>query len=198
MIPVCYRKEPPLLALGWVQVGILIDPSARIHDSVVSWFLSVASTFQPHRLGMYRYVCPVIDVMPPDLLNPQLSHLSVSVIRKFSEVFPHDLPGVPLEREIDFSIDIITDTRPTSIPPYRMALAELEELKEQLKDLLDKGFIRPSVSHWGATILFVRKKDGSLSIVTTREHPLAVTGIFDLSEVLYKPLAFLIAFIIEK
>ncbi|KAH0709554.1 hypothetical protein KY284_010981 [Solanum tuberosum] len=87
---------------------------------------------------------------------------SISVVKEFPEVFPDDLPGVPPEREIDFSIDILPDTRPISIPPYRMAPAELKELKEQLKDLLDKGFIRPSVSPWGAPVLFVRKKDGSL------------------------------------
>ena len=80
----------------------------------------------------------------------------------FPQVFSDDLPGVPPERETDFSIDILPDTRPISIPPYKMAPAELKELKEQLKDLLDKGFIRPSVSPWGAPVLFVRKKDGSL------------------------------------
>ena len=65
-------------------------------------------------------------------------------------------------REIDFGIDVFLDTHPISIPPYRMAPIELKELKEQLKDLLDKGFIRPSVSPWGAPVLFVRKKDSSL------------------------------------
>ncbi|KAH0776482.1 hypothetical protein KY290_007893 [Solanum tuberosum] len=72
--------------------------------------------------------------------------------KEFSEVFPDDLLGVPLEREIDFGIDVLLHTRPISIPPYRMAPAELKELKEQLKDLLEKGFIRPSVSPWGALI----------------------------------------------
>ncbi|XP_070049519.1 uncharacterized protein [Nicotiana tomentosiformis] len=70
--------------------------------------------------------------------------------------------GIPAEREIDFAIDLLPDAQPISIPPYRMAPTELRELKEQLKDLLDKGFIRPSTSLWGAPVLFVRKKDGSL------------------------------------
>ncbi|WMV54832.1 hypothetical protein MTR67_048217 [Solanum verrucosum] len=64
-----------------------------------------------------------------------------------------DLLGVPPEREIDFGIDLLPDTQPISIPHYRMAPAELKELKEQLKDLLDKGFIRPSISPWGAPVL---------------------------------------------
>ncbi|WMV24573.1 hypothetical protein MTR67_017958 [Solanum verrucosum] len=64
--------------------------------------------------------------------------------------------------EIDFGIDLLPDTQPISIPPYRIAPTELKELKEQLKDLLDKGFIRPSISQWGASVFFVKKKDGSL------------------------------------
>ena len=68
---------------------------------------------------------------------------------------------VPPEREINFRIDLLPDTQHISIPPYRMAPAERKELKVQLKDLLDKSFIRPSISPWGAPVLFVRKKDSS-------------------------------------
>ncbi|WMV50989.1 hypothetical protein MTR67_044374 [Solanum verrucosum] len=87
---------------------------------------------------------------------------SVSVVNEFSEVFPDDLSSIPPKREIDFGIDLLSDTQPISIPPYYMALTKLKELKEQLKDFLDKGFIRPSMFPWVAPILFVRKKDGSL------------------------------------
>ncbi|KAH0636777.1 hypothetical protein KY285_037732 [Solanum tuberosum] len=80
----------------------------------------------------------------------------------FKEVFPTDLPGMPPYRDIDFCIDLETDTRLISIPPYHMALAELRELKAQIQELLDKGFIRPSVSKWGAPVLFVKKKKGSM------------------------------------
>ncbi|XP_070047480.1 uncharacterized protein [Nicotiana tomentosiformis] len=66
---------------------------------------------------------------------------------------------MPKDREIDFGIDMMPDTQPISIPPYRVGPTELKELKEQLRDLLEKGFIRPSVSPWGAPVLFVRKKD---------------------------------------
>ena len=72
------------------------------------------------------------------------------------------MPGLPPDRDIDFCIDVEPDTQPISIPPYRMAPSELKELKEQLQDLLSKGFIRPSVSPWGAPVLFVKKKDGSM------------------------------------
>ncbi|XP_009791291.2 uncharacterized protein [Nicotiana sylvestris] len=99
-------------------------------------------------------------VAPRDAQIPTLQ--LVPIVNKFPEVFPEDLPGIPPDREIDFGIDLLPGTKPISIPPYRMAPVELKELKVQLKDLLDKGFIRPSVSPWGALVLFVRKKDGSL------------------------------------
>ncbi|XP_015160207.1 uncharacterized protein [Solanum tuberosum] len=87
---------------------------------------------------------------------------SIPIMNEFPMVFLDDLPGIPLERVIDFAIDLFPDMQHLSIPPYRMTTTELRELKEQLKDLLDKGFIRPSTSPWGAPMLFVRKKDGSL------------------------------------
>ncbi|KAH0652758.1 hypothetical protein KY289_030436 [Solanum tuberosum] len=78
------------------------------------------------------------------------------------EVFLNDLPSMPPDRDIDFYIDLELGTRPISIPPYRMAPAELRELKAQIQELLDKGFILPSASPWGAPILFAKKKDGSM------------------------------------
>ncbi|KAH0644793.1 hypothetical protein KY284_032677 [Solanum tuberosum] len=76
--------------------------------------------------------------------------------------FPDYLPRVSPEREINFGLDLVPETQPILIPPYRMALAELKELKELLKDLLNKGFIRPSIFPWGSPVLFVKKKDCSL------------------------------------
>ena len=82
---------------------------------------------------------------------------SVSIVHEFLDVFPAELPGMPPGRGIDFCIDLEPGTRPISIPPYRMAPAELRELKAQLQELLSKGFIRPSASPWGAPVLFVKK-----------------------------------------
>ena len=70
---------------------------------------------------------------------------SVPVVNEFIDVFPEELPGLPPEREVEFGIDLIPGTQPISIPPYRMAPVELKELKKHLKDLFDKGFIRPNV-----------------------------------------------------
>ena len=85
-------------------------------------------------------------------------------VREFPNVFPEDFPGLPPVREIDFSIELLPGTMPISQAPYRMAPAELKELKTQLQKLVDKGFIRPSMSPWGAPVLFVKKKDGTMRL----------------------------------
>ncbi|XP_012468833.1 uncharacterized protein LOC105786907 [Gossypium raimondii] len=85
-------------------------------------------------------------------------------LRCQSDVFPEELLGLPPKCKVEFVIDLILGTTPISIPPYRMTQTELKELKEQLQELLDKVFIRPRVSPWGAPVLFVKKKDGSLRL----------------------------------
>ncbi|XP_070002914.1 uncharacterized protein [Nicotiana sylvestris] len=87
---------------------------------------------------------------------------SIMVVRDFPNVFPVDLPGMPPNKDIDFGIDFLLGTQPISIPLYCMASPELKELKEQLQELLDIGFERPNVSPWGAPVLFIKKKDGSM------------------------------------
>ncbi|XP_078179644.1 uncharacterized protein LOC144573769 [Carex rostrata] len=89
---------------------------------------------------------------------------SVPIVREFSDIFPEELPGMPPDREVEFCIELQPGTTPVARAPYCMAPAELRELKTQLEDLLEKGFIRPSTSPWGAPVLFVRKKDGSLRL----------------------------------
>ena len=77
------------------------------------------------------------------------------MIREFPDVFPEELPGVPPKREVDLSIEVVQRMTPISRAPYRMAPTELKELKTQLQELLDKGFVRPSVSPWSALVLFI-------------------------------------------
>ncbi|GJU00243.1 putative reverse transcriptase domain-containing protein [Tanacetum coccineum] len=85
----------------------------------------------------------------------------VPIIRDFLEVFPEDLSGLPPARPVEFQIDLIPGAAPVARAPYRLAPSEMKELSEQLQELSDKGFIRPSSSPWGAPVLFVKKKDGS-------------------------------------
>nr|AXI69408.1 Reverse Transcriptase [Olea europaea subsp. europaea] len=86
----------------------------------------------------------------------------VPIVREFVDVFPEDLSGIPPDRQVEFTIDLILGAAPVSKAPYRMAPKELQELKKQLQELLDMDFIWPSVSRWGALVLFVKKKDGSM------------------------------------
>ncbi|XP_070007930.1 uncharacterized protein [Nicotiana sylvestris] len=101
-------------------------------------------------------------VMPGLLKSPTID--SVPVVREFADVFPSTLPGMPRDRDIDFCIDLAPGTQPISIPQYRMAPKELKELKGQLEELLAKGFVSPNVSPWGAPVLFVKKKDGTMQM----------------------------------
>ncbi|XP_052736651.1 uncharacterized protein LOC128197860 [Vigna angularis] len=84
-----------------------------------------------------------------------------TVVDEFQDVFPEEIPGLPPMREVEFTIDLVTTAAPISVQPYRMAPAELVELKKQIEELMEKQFIRPSVSPWGAPVLLVKKKDGS-------------------------------------
>ena len=97
-----------------------------------------------------------------DSKRGQIELENILVVKDFSDVFLEELLGIPPVREVDLSIEILLGTIPTSRAPYRMAPIELKELKIQLQELLDKGFIRPSVSPWGAPVLFVKKKDSTL------------------------------------
>ncbi|GJW63224.1 putative reverse transcriptase domain-containing protein [Tanacetum coccineum] len=86
----------------------------------------------------------------------------VPIVKNFPEVFPEDLPGLPPTRQVEFHIDLVPGAAPVARAPYRLAPSEMKELADQLQELSDKGFIRPSSSPWGAPVLFVKKKDGSL------------------------------------
>ncbi|WRX29424.1 Reverse transcriptase domain - like 10 [Theobroma cacao] len=150
----CYHKL--------VRFDFPSEPSFSIQgdwSNAPTNLISVISARRLLRQGCIGYLAVVRDTkaMVGNVIQ-------VSVVKEFVDVFPEELPGLPPEREIEFCIDLIPDTRPISIPPYRMAPVELKELKDQLEDLLDKGFIRPSVSPWGAPVLFVKKKDGSLRL----------------------------------
>jgi hypothetical protein len=86
----------------------------------------------------------------------------IPVVCEFLDVFPEDLPGLPPERDVEFVIELKPGTAPISRRSYRMPPNELAELKIQLQDLLNKGFIRPSSSSWGCPAIFFKKKDQTL------------------------------------
>jgi hypothetical protein len=85
----------------------------------------------------------------------------VPVVKEYPDVFPEELPGMPPDRDVEFIIDLLPRTRPIAKRPYKMDIEELNELKKQLKEQLDKCFIQQSSSSWGAPVLFVENKDSS-------------------------------------
>ena len=86
------------------------------------------------------------------------------VVCEYEDVFLDELPGFPSQQVVDFCIELNPGTSPISMTPHRMAPIELQELRVQLQELLDKGFIRPSTSPWGAPVLFAKKKDRTLRL----------------------------------
>jgi hypothetical protein len=89
------------------------------------------------------------------------STLDIRTVSEYPNVFPEELPDMPPDHEIEFVIELVPDTAPIFKRPYRMAANQLAELKEQLQELVDKEYIRPSASPWGAHAIFVPKKDGT-------------------------------------
>ena len=112
-----------------------------------------------------RKKCQVYAAYVKDTVTRDVSQEvdDFSVLQEFVDVFG-EVPSFPLKREVDFSIDLVPGSVPISKTPYRMGTPELKELQIQLEELLKKGYIRPSVSPWGAPFLFVRKKDGTLRL----------------------------------
>ena len=146
----CYKKEVKLHRPGKLEVkfrGILRKLSSNMISAMV--------VHKMMRKGYQGYLAYVVETRKEGTLVDE-----IPVAREF----PDDIVGLPPDREVEFTIDLILGTEPISIPPYRMAPAELRELKAQLEELLSKGFIRPSISPWGAPVLFVKKKDGSLRL----------------------------------
>ncbi|XP_022641613.1 uncharacterized protein LOC106773250 [Vigna radiata var. radiata] len=124
--------------------------------------------YQPISLGVLRQEIfegascfLVMSHLEGDSSMPLDQAANLPVVADFLDVFPEEVPGLPPPREVEFSIDLVPQAGPISIAPYRMAPAELAELKKQIEELLEKQFIRPSVSPWGAPVLLVKKKDGS-------------------------------------
>ena len=88
----------------------------------------------------------------------------IPVLKEYVDVFPKEILGLPPKRELDFTIELVPSAVPSSKAPYRMNILELNELKSQLKELIDKKYIQPSVSPWGALVIFVKKKDKTMGL----------------------------------
>ena len=149
-----YRKEVKLHRTGKLEVKF-----RGISRELSSSMISAMAAQRMLRKGCQGYLAYVVETWEEGTTLDE-----IPVVREFPDVFHDDIAGLPPEREVEFTIDLIPGTEPISIPPYRMAPAELRELKAQLEELLSKGFIRLSISPWGAPVLFVKKKDESLRL----------------------------------
>ena len=140
-----------------------------IGSSVMSNVISAMQARRFMRKGCETFLAVILDSK-----RGQVDVEKIPVVREFLDVLPEELPGIPLKREMDLAIEIVRGTVPMSKAPYRMAPKELKELKSQLQELLDKGFIRP-VCPLGAPVLFVKKKDGTLRMCIDYRHINKVT-----------------------
>jgi hypothetical protein len=121
-------------------------------------FLSTMNVTRCLRQGCRLYVVEVVNERKGPLLD------QYPVLSEFKDVFSNELPGLPPERELDFTIELKTSAETISKTLYQMTVPGLCELQLQLKELLDLGIIRPSVSPWGDPVIFAKKKDGSLCL----------------------------------
>ena len=117
------------------------------------------------------YATHVLEVV----VNETIRLEEYLVLQEFRDVFPDEIPGLPRKRDIDFTIEIVLGVALVSKTPYQMSTPKMLELKMQLQDLLEKKYIRPSVSPWGAPVLFVKKKDGTLRLCIDYRHLNKVT-----------------------
>ena len=132
----CYKKEVKFHRPGKLEVKF-----RGIRRELSSNMISAMAEQRMLRKGCQGYLAYVVETGKEGTLLDE-----IPIVREFPDVFPDDIASLPPDREVEFTIDLISGTEPIFIPPYRMAPAELRELKAQLEELLSKGFIRPSIS----------------------------------------------------
>jgi hypothetical protein len=153
------------LGMDWMtKHKVLLDISSRVIE-IDSPYSGATTLYLPQQEYFYSCVYATTDIKLED----------IPIVCEYPDIFPDDLPGMPPDRDIEFIIELQPGTTPISKRPYRMPPNELAELKIQLQDLLDKGFIRPSASPWGCPALFVKKNDNSLRLCVDYRPLNAVT-----------------------
>jgi hypothetical protein len=154
-----------LLILGMDNVDIILGANWMTLHQVVLDVANRIVEIQSPICGRFTLFLPSQEITWSNAFAMiELPMKKILVVYDYADVFPYELPGMPPDGDIEFDIKLQPGTTPISKRPYRMPPAELAELKKQLQELLDKGFIRPSTSPWGCPALFVKKKDESLRL----------------------------------
>ncbi|GKA04210.1 putative nucleotidyltransferase, ribonuclease H [Tanacetum coccineum] len=172
-ISLCARDAisitPDLVLLSKYHSKILCDEKV-IHIPINGETLIIRGDRSKTRLNLIsciktkRYMsqgCQVFMIQVMEKKSDKKRLEDIPVVKEFPNIFLEDLPGLPPIHQVEFQIDLIPEAAPVAQTPYRLAPSEMQELSNQLQELTDRGFIRPSTSPWGAPVLFVKKKDGS-------------------------------------
>ncbi|WVZ71057.1 hypothetical protein U9M48_019683, partial [Paspalum notatum var. saurae] len=154
-----------ILGMDWMKEHkVLLDITSR----TVQMKSSKSEKIIHIHLPSHKHSSHTVNATEAQLIE------KIPVVSDFLDVFPEELPRLPPDRDVEFAIELVPSTAPVSRRPYRMAP---NELKVQLQEQLDKGFIRPSSSPWGCPVLFVEKKDQGGKRLCVDYRPLnAVTG----------------------
>ncbi|GJT62697.1 putative reverse transcriptase domain-containing protein [Tanacetum coccineum] len=158
VVIVCAKK---IVCIPWGNETLIVrgDGSDRGNETQLN-IISCTKTQKYMLKGCHIFLAHVTTMETEDKSEGKRLE-DVPIVQDFPEVFLEDLPGLPPTRQVEFQIDLIPGAAPVARAPYRLAPSEMKELSDQLHELSDKGFIRPSSSPWGPIVLFVKKKDGS-------------------------------------
>ncbi|GJW97409.1 reverse transcriptase domain-containing protein [Tanacetum coccineum] len=172
LMPIKLGSFDVVIGMDWLSkyhAKILCDEKV-VHIPINGETLIIRGDRSKTRLNLIscikteRYIsrgCQVFMIQVMEKKSDEKKLEDIPVVKEFPDVFPEDLPGLPPVRQVEFQIDLIPRAAPVARTPYRLAPSEMQELSNQLQELTDRGFIRPSTSPWGAPVLFVKKKDGS-------------------------------------
>ena len=161
-----------ILRMDWLMAyKVVIDCKRRrvtayTQDGTCVTFQEDKHDVLPHTVYDFRWHGQLVGWLTSLTLEDEVgSNLDLpKVVCEYEDVFPDELQGLPLQRDVDFCIELYPGKSPISMAPHRMAPVELQELGVQIQELLDRGFIRPSTSPWGAPVLFAKKKDRTLRL----------------------------------
>jgi hypothetical protein len=165
-----------LIVLGGQGIDVILGMRwMKLHKVILDIATKLVHLYSPAYGKVTLHLLAIASIKASLHYVVELKIEDILVIQKFQDVFPDDLPRMPLERAIKFKIELQPGTAPIAKAPYKMSSVELVELKIQLQDLLDKGFICPSSSPWGYPALFMSKKDKDLRLCVDYRSLNAVT-----------------------